>query len=210
MRPSLLLCAPPPAALLSLALLGGCGNSNEPLKAYVAVTMSSDSNQAAGMCSAFASQAAVLTVGQAAVQTGGDPMPPVRITSGAQGVELTCSVRPMGSSFSVTLGVHQANVTGMGQVNFAVSGVVDPANGGTGITADISNPSSFGDYSSKSCTINFITPTAGAPIGPPVAGGRIWAHLSCPAAQNPDMTTSTGAPATCDAEADFIFENCGG
>ena len=41
------------------------------------------------------------------------------------------------------------------------------------------------------------------PTSPPIAAGRIWGHIKCPNA----VSTSTPGVA-CDAEADFLFEQC--
>jgi hypothetical protein len=124
-------------------------------------------------------------------------------------VQISCSVQPTGGSFAINLAVQQGNI-GMGAGSFSVSGTVDPVNGGTGLNGNVSTMTA-GNYSSSSCTLTFNTPGAGAsPVGSPVVGGRIWAHLSCPAAQNPGVPADTkGTPSTCDAEADFIFEFCG-
>jgi hypothetical protein len=52
------------------------------------------------------------------------------------------------------------------------------------------------------------------PQMPPIASGRIWAHLSCQQMVDPQglrhiiLMDGTQVPEVCDAEVDFIFENC--
>jgi hypothetical protein len=68
----------------------------------------------------------------------------------------------------------------------------------------------YGNYGSMACT--FDTMNCRASDGMCIAAGRIWGHLSCPAAADPSITKT--APdggtedATCDSEVDFVFENC--
>jgi hypothetical protein len=70
----------------------------------------------------------------------------------------------------------------------------------------------LGRYTSDSCTIAFTYDGAPVPLNPPIAPGRIWGHLSCPNAQRGDISIMSPdggvTPATCDTEADFLFENC--
>jgi hypothetical protein len=150
-----------------------------------------------------------MQVGQPGVPTDNPTTPPTRVLSGAQDVTIACSVHQEGDSFAINLQISQGNVTGMGASSLTVSGMVNASTGGTSLTSDVSNTIA-GDYHSSTCTVSYSTPSAGAPPqGPPVAPGRIWAHVSCPATQNAAITTQSGGPSTCDAEADFIFENCG-
>jgi hypothetical protein len=98
-------------------------------------------------------------------------------------------------------------VTGTGSMSLTVIGVVDPTAGATTDVLGELSTNNGDEYISGTCSVTFSPPGAGAsPPSPPVAAGRIWAHLSCPAAQ--PAIVGTG-PAICDAEADFIFENCG-
>ena len=136
-------------------------------------------------------------------------LPPTRVPSGAQSVTIACSVHQQGDSFAINLQIAQGNLSSMGATTLTVSGTVNASTGGTNLTSDVSNTIA-GDYHSPTCTISYSTPGAGAsPQGPPVAPGRIWAHVSCPATENAGITTQSGGPSICDAEADFIFENCG-
>jgi hypothetical protein len=176
-------------------------------QAFAIVTMG-HSAAFPGQCTSYPSDTTVLEVGQ----PGTSSSQPVRVTSGTTdpALQISCSVHPQGSSYAVNLQLSQGtNVSGSGSSSLTVTGVVDPAAGATmDVVGDVST-NNGGEYSSGTCSITFSTPGAGAsPSGPPVAAGRIWAHLSCPAAQNAAIVVGAG-PATCDAEADFIFENCG-
>jgi hypothetical protein len=53
------------------------------------------------------------------------------------------------------------------------------------------------NLSEKDCTITYTNGNMG------VAAGRIWAHIDCPTANDANRMR------TCDANADFRFENCG-
>jgi|HubBroStandDraft_1064217.scaffolds.fasta_scaffold11460_6 hypothetical protein len=211
----------PPMTLLHLARTAGlaagvglvasaCGSAPAPAQAYVFLQMSADSPAAEGMCVGYLSETTLIQIGMPG-DPNASPMPtaPTRVSTGAQHIEIACSVHQEGDSFAINLQVFQGDVAGTGSTTLTVSGMVSASTGGTNLTSDVSNTIA-GDYHSTACTISFTTPGAGAsPQGPPVAPGRIWAHLSCPAGQNSNVTTQSGGPSTCDAEADFIFENCG-
>ncbi len=188
-----------------------CGSAPAPAQAYVFLQMSGDSPAAEGNCAGYPTDTTLMQVGMA-----GDPnaspkaTPPTRVSTGAQHVAIACSVHQEGDSFAVSLQIAQGNVGTTGATTLTVSGMVSATTGGANLTSDVSNTNS-GDFHSTACTITFDTSKgAGAlPDGPPVAPGRIWAHLSCPADTNMSVTTASGGPGICDAEVDFIFENCG-
>ncbi len=186
-----------------------CGSAPAPPQAYVFLQMSADSPAAAGMCVGYPSDTTLMQIGMPG-NPNASPMPtaPTRVSTGAQHTAIACSVHQEGDSFAINLQIAQGNVAGTGSTTLTVTGVVSASTGGTNLTSDVSNTIA-GDYHSTTCSISFDTSKgAGAlPAGAPVAPGRIWAHLSCPAAQNSAITTGNG-PSTCDAETDFIFENC--
>jgi hypothetical protein len=173
--------------------------------------MSADSPAAEGMCVGYPSDTTLMQIGMP-----GDPnasptaTAPTRVSTGAQHIAIACSVHQEGDSFAINLQVAQGDVAGTGSTTLTVDGMVSATTGGTNLVSDVSNTIA-GDYHSTACTISFDTSKgAGAlPSGPPVAPGRIWAHLSCPADTNSSITTGGGGPSICDAEVDFIFENCG-
>jgi hypothetical protein len=161
------------------------------------------------MCVGYPSDTTIMQVGEP-----GDPnvvpaVQPTRVTTGASSVLISCSVHPTGSdNFQVTLAISQGNVSGMGSSSLTVSGVVNSSTGGSNVDGNVSTTVG-GGYQSKTCSITFNTPGTGAsPSGSPVDAGRIWAHLSCDGIEDPSIAAG-GGPSTCDAEVDFIFENCG-
>jgi hypothetical protein len=176
-------------------------------QAFAVVTMG-PSAAFPGQCTSYTPDTTVVDVGQ----PGTSSSQPVRVTSGttAPALQISCSVHPQGSSYAVNLQLSQGtNVSGTGSMSLTVMGVVGPTAGATMDVLGEVSTNSGGEYISRACSVTFSTPGAGAsPPSPPVAAGRIWAHLSCPAAQNAAIVVATG-PETCDAEADFIFENCG-
>jgi hypothetical protein len=188
--------------------LGAVPDSSLISDVFALVTLTA-SPSAPGMCVGVGPYSLVETVMQVGEPSAVTSQEPTLVATGAIGVRFSCSVNPEGSSYAISLQVVEAvDVSGTGTASLTVSGVVNASTGGTNLTGDVST-SLPGDYHSATCTIGFSTPGAGAsPQGPPIALGRIWAHLSCPAAQNLAITTASGGPSTCDVEADFIFENC--
>ena len=163
----------------------------------------------AGLCN-FGTVTPWLAVG---TPTAGKP---TTVEDGAQSagatVNIQCAVTAVGSGFDVLLKVALEGSQG-GSVTISSptgQGAVT-ASGGT--VSGSFESASLGDYSSNSCTISYTYQGGPVPDSPTVADGRIWGHLSCPAAQNTGSTVLTpdgGKSAlTCDGEADFLFENCG-
>jgi len=126
-------------------------------------------------------------------------------SNGAGNVAVACKVTPSGNGFDIDLNVDQSGTQGAsmtitspaGQGAVAMSGVT------TGISATFTSYSNGGPYQSNNCTLTFLYQGGPVPVSPPVAAGRIWGHVSCPVAQ------LGGQPGKqCDAEADFLFEQC--
>jgi hypothetical protein len=133
--------------------------------------------------------------------------------SGSSTVHVSCSVTTSGSGFDVSL-----NATLEGQQGGSLT-ITSPSgqgavteSGGTGITGVFQSPID-GVYRQKDCTIDFSYNGNPVPDSPPIAAGRIWGHIKCPNAVLSGQTTTgaDGGPAdvACDAEADFLFEQCG-
>jgi hypothetical protein len=185
---------------------GGPGSAVGAAQAFAIVTVGR-SAAFPGQCTSYASDTTV-DVGQ----PGTSSSQPVLVTSGTvvPSVQIGCSVHPQGSSYAVNLQLSQGTMlSGTGRMSLTVMGLVDPTAGATMDVLGEVSTNNGDEFNSSTCSVNFNTPGAGAsPSGPPIAPGRIWAHLSCPAAQNAAMVVGTG-PETCDVEADFIFENCG-
>jgi hypothetical protein len=146
-------------------------------------------------------------VGQA---TGGTSLPSTVQSGGTQSgggtVTLSCSVVSSGSGFDIQLSAQESGA--QGGVLTIVSAQGQGAVTGTGtatVVAHFGNQA-VGHYTQNNCTLSYTY--NGDPVpssaGPAVAGGRIWAHIDCPMAVDSDQT------ATCDAQADFLFENCTG
>jgi hypothetical protein len=116
---------------------------------------------------------------------------------------VTCVVHQNGNAYDVNLNVLSEGPSGG---SMTLSGTVDPQQGGQNVQGDFVYLGNT--FESKSCTIAFTYMGMAIPsAGPAIQPGRIWAHVSCPAAVNPNMTGALG-PSTCSAQADFIFENC--
>jgi hypothetical protein len=210
----------PPMTLLNLARVAGsalgvglvasaCSSTPAQPQAFVTLIMTS-SNTFPGMCVGYPSDTTVMQVGEPGNPNVSPAIQPTRVTTGASSVLISCSVHPIGSdNFQVDLAISQGNVSGMGSSSLTVSGVVSSSTGGSNVDGNVSTTVG-GGYQSKTCSITFNTPGIGAyPSGLPVDAGRIWAHLSCDGIQDPSITTQSGGLSTCDAEVDFIFENCG-
>jgi hypothetical protein len=126
--------------------------------------------------------------------------------AGSGTVILSCKVDPSGGGFNIQL---SAEVSGPDGGSMIASGAVN-ANGGTGVLGSFTRAGmSFGD---SNCSITFTYNNAPVPAVPSLAAGRIWGHINCPKAMQAG-TVEIGADGgttvrTCDAQADFLFENC--
>jgi hypothetical protein len=138
---------------------------------------------------------------------------PTTVSSGGADVggtvNITCSINPSGSGFDVQLSVVKSGQGSLTITSAPGKGAVTET-GGT-VTVTWSNPM-VGQYDQSDCmfTATFQGGSLPSGAGPAVAGGRIWGHVSCPAAQNQNQTLMNGMFVTCDGEADFLFENCSG
>jgi len=197
-----------PAALLPFLLAAACSSQPPPARAYANVTIEPTPLSAGGMCN-FMSRQPFLLLGVPA-----QPQP-TRVDDGSGQAHVNCTVSPSaGGTFQIQLSANSSAPTG-GQVTIVgqVDQKCDPQ--GTAcskLTATFVatiNGNPTGQYSSMDCTVTYVYMNGAVPLmEQPVAAGRIWAHISCPAAQRPDLMTN-GMPVTCDTEADFVFENCG-
>jgi hypothetical protein len=131
-------------------------------------------------------------------------------STGSDVFSVTCTVHAVGAGFDVSLSLSDQGPQG-GTVTISspsgAGGVT--ASGGSGISATFTSAQGVVAHG-RNCT---ITPTyQGQPVSqnPSVFVGKIWGHVSCP---NAVLTMEGGAPdaagSQCDAEADFLFENCG-
>jgi hypothetical protein len=183
--------------------------SPQPPEAFVAAYVQAGAN--AAQCP-FGTQTAWVEVG---VPTG---MQPTTVADGHQqmgsNVTVHCSVHPSGGGFDVQL---NASLQGQGTLTInspAGQGAVTLSGGGAGITGTFENANlGANPFASQDCIITFMYDGAGIPVTPPIAAGRIWGHISCPAAQKTGQTVQLPDGGmqfqTCDAEADFLFQFCG-
>jgi|HubBroStandDraft_6_1064221.scaffolds.fasta_scaffold817070_2 hypothetical protein len=193
--------APWPAFLVA-AGMAACSNSARSPDAFVQSFVQA-ANRTSTECN-YGSQQTWIDVGLA---TGNQP---ATVTDGQKqmgaGVSVSCRVSASGSGFAV-----QANVALSGQGSIAILGTVDATSGGTNVSGSFLSEN-LGDFSSQACTITYTYMGETVPASPPVAAGRIWGHLSCPASEDANIlrTQADGGtgPETCDTEADFRFEFC--
>jgi hypothetical protein len=163
---------------------------------------------AGGSCN-LSSQTILLAVG---TPLNGKPMTVTNggIDANGSPVNLTCSVVSDGAGFDISL---SAEALGMGGGILTIvssgQGTVSPSATSVVVSGNFNSPL-VGHYIQQNCTLTFAYDGAPVPTSPPVAGGRIWAHISCPLAVLQGQTGSAGMPIACDAEADFLFENCAG
>jgi hypothetical protein len=195
-----------PALIAAAGSIGGCTSPEPPVDTFVNASV-----QPAGMSHVcpWSSMTQWLAIGTA---TG---MMPTKVANGnSQGngrVSAACTVHQDGSGFDIEL---NASLTGEGSVTIVTSGAgaVTAAKGATGVSATF-EAGSKGNFSATDCTITFEYNGAKVPANPPVQSGQIWGHLSCPDLQRTDvimMGADGGVEnATCDGEADFLFEYCG-
>jgi hypothetical protein len=98
--------------------------------------------------------------------------------------------------YSLDLSVYDGNVSEI-TISGSITDTPGAAQSGISATFSESGGATGTSYSQSTCT---LTLNAAQPT--PVASGRIWATLDCPA------ITNVVNDATCDATATFLFENC--
>lgn len=107
-------------------------------------------------------------------------------------VSISCSVVPTNDGFTVRA---TANLTGATGGAFRVEGFFKPGQDNSDITISLSHGGTT--YSQNNCTASFTEALQ------TVAAGRVWAVVTCDAAQAP------GLQRTCETSTQFRFENCG-
>jgi hypothetical protein len=196
-------------ALVFVAVAAGCSSKPATARAFVNAALRSGTSST-GACNFSASQP-IVQVGTWDKTAALSDTNPTRVNDGTiQGgsVSLDCSVRPTGSTFSIGLSAQVMNtqVGGGGAMTIAGSNI-DPSTGGSNVQGTFA----FGgvQYTDSNCTISY-TFNGGqislANNAPKIAPGRIWAHIDCP---NASAQGPSGQNLVCDANADFVFENCG-
>lgn len=99
---------------------------------------------------------------------------------------VTCSVTPNGSAFTVS---GDVTLSGPNGGDFRVAGTFQPSGETTGVHATISLRKTGNSYDETACTVRYATGSQG------VGQGRVWAEIECPGT-------------TCRTTAQFRFENC--
>jgi hypothetical protein len=214
-RPSRWALAP---ALPLCTLLSACSNSNGIPQTFDDVFLGAyyDPNHIMqNTCASFKSLKEVFSIGTATGNCNAQTnvcngTGPVRVADGASQsggatVNVKCSVT---GSYDLSLNASLGS-TGTLQIN----GHVDGKSGGTMLSGDIAYEGN--DYTaSGNCSAAFTYGGDPVPQNPPIASGRVWAHLSCPQMVDPQglrhiiLMDGTQVPEVCDGEVDFIFENC--
>jgi hypothetical protein len=179
-------------ALAACAGVSACSSPAPMADAYVNANVGGGSTCNLGSAVPFA---------QLGMDTGSTY--PTTLTSGNAGSNVQCTVSPSGDGFSLSLSA--TSYTGTLVVTGTASNASPGQSGGSMLTGTFESTMN-GAYAGTNCTLTY-TFRSGAndavPANPPIAPGQIFGHIDCPAAQlNGDPTT------TCDAEADFLFQNC--
>jgi hypothetical protein len=191
-------------ALLAAVISAGC-NSPPPTADAMVTSYIQGVSQQSAICP-FASQTQWVNIG---VETGNSPatVPDQGSQAGGQ-VSVSCSVKANGNGFDVQL---NAALSDVGSITITSNSPVSPTGGGMGVTGTFESGTK-GRYTSDSCAITYKYLNGNVPVSPPIAPGKIWAHLSCVGAQRNDLSfmgpDGGTQNATCDTEADFLFENC--
>ncbi len=187
-------------ALLACAAAAACSKMPAAQDAFVIATVGPGSDPT--LCSGVSSTASFFTVGQ--TNSSNYPM---TVPDGQGPLTVNCTVTSNGGGYDVRL---SAQLPGSEGGAFSLTGHVD-ANGGTGLTAIFANAME-GDFSSTSCTVTYKYAGSTIAADQTVSAGQIFGHVDCPEATNSNtqITLSDGAAATttCDASADFLFQNC--
>jgi hypothetical protein len=179
----------------------GGGGGNLPPDAYVVATAGPGQGEA-GSCP-LSTTTTIFALGTA---TSGRPATVQDMTLiGGVSTSVVCTVHPDGGGFDVQV---SANAGGPMGGTFSVNapnrvGAVT-ASGAQNLDVSITAAKSGISYNSNACTLTYTYGGQPVPVSPTIAPGRIWAHVSCPAA-----TEGAQPSAQCDVEADFLFEQCG-
>jgi len=167
------------------------GCKGPPAEVYITSTL--------GPSATFASQPCEFTAVTSQLQLGSVT---ASLTSGTGATNVTCSVVPSGPHFKVSADVESASGS------FTISGILPSSGTAGGITASLEYTGAGSKvlYRGTGCTVALAdssTPGFPATAGPPIAGGRVWATVTCE-----DMTASGEAGHVCEGVVVFRLENC--
>ncbi|MGH7272353.1 MAG: hypothetical protein ACREJ3_18140 [Polyangiaceae bacterium] len=178
-------------ALLASAAASACSSPAPSADAFVNATVGSSSASQNATCNLAASVTVVALGSQNGTQPGTVP-------DGDSHASIQCTVSGSGSGYSLRL---YANGPGGTMV---VTGNVTSQGG----TVSGNFLTSEGSYASNACTISYTYNGVPVPTKSPIGPGQIFGHVSCPDAQSSGTQIGSSA-VSCDAEADFLFQNCG-
>jgi hypothetical protein len=122
-------------------------------------------------------------------------------------VHINCSVDPSGSGYTIQLA---AELDGMMAGTLIVTGTVGATGMSTGLTGTFTTEGQT--FRDTNCTFTQTYNESPLPANGQPAQGRVWGHIDCPHAQDLGQEGLGGdggeITRTCDASADFLFDNC--
>ena len=115
------------------------------------------------------------------------------VTDNGATVTVDCRVTPSAGGFDVSVTTSKTGDTTGGSLH--IEGQFTATGTQSKIIASFGK-ASIGNFSANDCTVQFTNQYMG------VAAGRVWGVIDCPDASYPSQMR------TCDATAEFRFENC--
>jgi hypothetical protein len=197
------------ALLAASATATACSSNPAPTpEAFVAATVGVGPMSGPKVCN-LGTVTPWLDVGTA---VGGNSTPTTQTNGSNQAgskIDVACTVAASGNGFDIDLSVTQEGTNGGSVTITSPSGMgAVTQSGGSGISGVFE--SNGVKYRETDCTIAF-TYNGQTVNQTPLAAGRIWGHISCPTAQISGQTVMVDGgteDVQCDAEADFLFEQC--
>jgi hypothetical protein len=138
---------------------------------------------------------------------------PKTTEDGSNGVNVSCTVSQTGNDqYNVSLSAHLPGSAGGTFTVTSDSTMPVTSMGGMNLSVDEdTGEQGYGELHGTGCTLDYAgaRPADGKPIQP----GRIWAHVTCPAAVDIGTTKQLmdggTADETCTTSATFLFQDCG-
>ena len=187
-------------ALLACAAVAACTKTPAPEDAFVLANVGAAADPL--LCSNSTATAVFFGIGQ----TNSSNLPTTQ-ASGEGSATVQCRVSSNNGGYDVALNASKPGSSGGA---FTLTGHVD-ASGGKGLHGIFSSTSDA--FASSNCTVTYMYNRL--PIRPDqtVSAGQIFGHVDCPDAVTQGTTVITlpdggTAQETCDAYADFLFQNC--
>jgi hypothetical protein len=196
-------------ALVASASASACSKAAATEDAYVAATLGAGAGATCPFSSANVVTAGTMTAGNL----------PESVTEGTGGLSLTCSVVPNGDGYDIQL---DASLPGSSGGEFTANGHVtvgsaDGLSGGGTVNAQFVSQTAGVAYEGTDCPVTYTY--LQQPIAPAqrLSAGSIFAHISCPNAMSSGTSVSgmqvmepdgSLGSASCDGEADILFQNC--